>query len=363
MTFVERAAQSVSKHFPGCVIALVGAVAADRLAGFVPVLSGLLLALAFGILLRVLGWVPWWAERGLRWCSRTPLYAGVALLGLHLVVDDLLFLGWQLLGAAVLVAYLALGAGLLAGRLLRTEASAPPLLVEGAAGGAYGHSRPGQKAPSGGRHDSGFVTVASVSIGLLLTVALLYAAEQGGGLLGGAASGEMSERCAIVAGLGLPHPALAAAALDLTAPISSGEAGSMAALALAAAYVMVRAIALLPVLWARGSARIGSRGNGSGGASGTAHDAPALSRTLVHSWYVAAFAAFALYRSVAGISPDTEATTTAIISMLLSIGLLAWGASLSRPASWRSAGRETLLALVVIVTSVSAGAAAVWMLS
>lgn len=355
MSFVERAAQSVSKYWPGCAIALVTAVVADRLAGFVPGLSGLLLALAAGIALRMAGWVPWWAERGLDWCSRTPLLAGVALLGLHFAVDDVRAYGWPLLGAAALTAYVAYGIGVLAGRLLAVKTlTSTSLAASGAGGEGVGGEPSGGGAPTDALRRVRFGAVISGAIGVLIFIGLSQLTPAAEWLAAAPQPDRAAEQLTIWAGLGLPHPALAVAALDAAGHISTGEAMGSAALATAAALVMTRTVMLAPLRWVR--------------PRNTQLRRPELVRPLAHFWYIPVFAVLAIYRASFGISPDVEETTTAIITMLLGVGLVswgssAWGSSLRLSASWRGAWRESALALIVVVTAVCTGGAAVWLIT
>ena len=340
----------MSKYWPGCVIALVTAVVADRVAGFVPGLSGLLLALAAGIVLRVAGWVPWWAERGLDWCSRTPLLAGVALLGLHFVVDDVRAYGWPLLGATALAAYAACGIGMLAGRMVQVKApTSLHLAVSGAGGADMGGTPTGGEGPNGVLSHGRFGLVASGVIGVLIFIGLAQMTQGAGWLADAAQPAGATDQLVMWAGLGLPHSALAVAALEATAHISTGEAMGFAALATAAALVMARAVMLAPLRWFP--------------RRGTEQANQELMRPLLRSWYIPAFAVLAVYRASAGISPGLEETTTAIITMLLSIGLVAWGSSLRFPAAWRGAWRETTVAMIVVVCAVCVGGAAVWLIT
>lgn len=118
---------------PGAVIAFVIAAVAHRfLAQWLPV-SELLIAVLAGMMMRTLGWVPYWAESGLQWVSEFPLRLGIVLLGLQLALRDLAVLGWEVLliiGVTVLASFLSVR---LLGQVYGVERRTTSLVATGTA--------------------------------------------------------------------------------------------------------------------------------------------------------------------------------------------------------------------------------------
>lgn len=116
---------------PGAAIALVIGAAAHRIISeWLPV-SSLLVAVIAGILLRTAGWVPWWAERGLAWVSKSLLRIGIVFLGFQLTLSDLVGLGWEVLVIIIGTAAITFAAIRLLGPLLRVDRGSAVLLAAG----------------------------------------------------------------------------------------------------------------------------------------------------------------------------------------------------------------------------------------
>ncbi|MBZ5738325.1 YeiH family protein [Nocardioides mangrovi] len=81
----------------GLLLAAVGGAVALLVHAAVAPLSATLVAIALGLVLSASGRVPDAARPGLRVATRQVLRAGVALLGLQLVLGDILALGWPML--------------------------------------------------------------------------------------------------------------------------------------------------------------------------------------------------------------------------------------------------------------------------
>ncbi|WP_205471999.1 YeiH family protein [Nocardioides sp. SYSU D00038] len=100
-------------RLPGLAVAAVGAAVALGVHAMVPALGATLVAIVVGLALgagRRLGPVH---QPGLAVATRTLLRAGVALLGLQLVLPDLLALGWPVLAVAAGVVVAGIGGTLL----------------------------------------------------------------------------------------------------------------------------------------------------------------------------------------------------------------------------------------------------------
>lgn len=107
------------------------AVLAHRGAELIPGMSGLLLAICAGIGLRTFGWVPRWAEQGLRAAATTVLRLSIVLLGLQLVFADMLALGWEVLILVIATVTLTFFGTLLGAYALGTPRSESIMLATG----------------------------------------------------------------------------------------------------------------------------------------------------------------------------------------------------------------------------------------
>jgi uncharacterized integral membrane protein (TIGR00698 family) len=110
---------------PGLLIGLGGLLVAVAVSGRLVALSPIVVAVALGIGLRNVGWIPDAAEPGLQLASTTLLRLGVVLLGFRLAVEDLLLLGVPTVVVVVVVVLATLGCTYWLGRLL----SLPPKLA------------------------------------------------------------------------------------------------------------------------------------------------------------------------------------------------------------------------------------------
>ena len=90
-----------------------------------------MIAIILGMALRALGWVPDWAETGLKWSAKFPLRLGIVLLGLQLAVGDVLGLGAEVI-VIVLVTVVGTFFGMrLLGPLMRADKTTTALLATG----------------------------------------------------------------------------------------------------------------------------------------------------------------------------------------------------------------------------------------
>ena len=122
---------AAARRAPGVVAVLAVAIGCLVLAGRVPALSALILAIAVGALARNLRLVPRALEAGLTWSSRRLLRAGVVLLGLQLALPQLAALGLGGLAVVALTVVVTFTGTRLLGRLLGVSPARSLLVATG----------------------------------------------------------------------------------------------------------------------------------------------------------------------------------------------------------------------------------------
>ncbi|MGI5218876.1 YeiH family protein [Nocardia sp. CA-290969] len=102
----------------GIALCAAAAAASMGIGYLLPAVSPLLIALALGASTANLVAVPGWIRPGLDFSAKRLLRMGVALLGLRLIFDDVLGLGWGVLAVVVAIVVLGIAGTLYAGKLL-----------------------------------------------------------------------------------------------------------------------------------------------------------------------------------------------------------------------------------------------------
>ncbi|QZN87288.1 putative sulfate exporter family transporter [Cellulomonas sp. C5510] len=314
---------------PGIAAAVAVAALCVGLTTVVPVLPGLLVAIALGAVARSAGAVPASLEPGLAWTSRRLLRAGVVLLGLQLSLGDLLGLGAREVAvllvtvAATFSATLWLGPRLGVGRAL-TLLVATGFSICGAAAVA------GMSPVADADEEDVATAVALVTVyGSLAIVALPLLA----GVLG------LTDRTAgLWAGMSVHEVAQVVAA-----------AGTVSAAALAVAVVakLARVLLLAPLV-----AGVGVVRRRAGGAvAGPGRRAPLV------PLFVAGFVVAVLVRS-AGLVPDAVLPAVKPVTTLaLGAAMTALGTQIHVGRLVRTGGRPLALgaASTVVAAAVSLG--------
>ncbi|MBU5422249.1 putative sulfate exporter family transporter [Cellulomonas hominis] len=322
---------------PGVAAAVAVAALCVGLTAVVPVLPGLLVAIALGAAARSAGLVPVALDPGLAWAGRRLLRAGVVLLGLQLSLGDLLGLGLREVAvllatvAATFAATLWLGPRLGVGRAL-TLLVATGFSICGAAAVA------GMSPVADADEEDVATAVALVTVyGSVALVALPLVA----GALG------LSDRTAgLWAGMSVHEVAQVVAA-----------AGTVSAAALTVAVVakLARVLLLAPLVAGVGVARrrrsAGGAGAGAGAGSGSG-DGVGRRAPLV-PLFVAGFVGAVLVRS-AGLVPDAVLPAVKPVTTLaLAAAMTALGTQIHVGRLVRTGGRP--LALGAVATLVAAG--------
>lgn len=313
---------------PGVAVTVAVAALCVGLTTVVPVLPGLLVAIALGAVARSVGAVPAVLEPGLAWASRRLLRAGVVLLGLQLSLGDLLGLGAREVAvllvtvAATFSATLWLGPRLGVGRAL-TLLVATGFSICGAAAVA------GMSPVADADEEDVATAVALVTVyGSLAIVALPLLA----GLLG------LTDRTAgLWAGMSVHEVAQVVAA-----------AGTVSAAALAVAVVakLARVLLLAPLVAGVGVVRRRRFGAETG-----ARSAPLV------PLFVVGFVVAVLVRS-AGLVPDAVLPAVKPVTTLaLGAAMTALGTQIHVGRLVRTGGRPLALgaASTVVAATVSLG--------
>lgn len=312
---------------PGVAAAVAVAALCVGLTAVVPVVPGLLVAIALGAAARSTGLVPAALDPGLAWAGRRLLRAGVVLLGLQLSLGDLFGLGLREVAvllvtvAATFAATLWLGPRIGVGRAL-TLLVATGFSICGAAAVA------GMSPVADADEEDVATAVALVTVyGSVALVALPLAA----GALG------LSDRTAgLWAGISVHEVAQVVAA-----------AGTVSAAALTVAVVakLARVLLLAPLVAGVGVARRRSPGAGAGAGAGR--------RAPLVPLFVAGFVAAVLIRS-AGLVPDAVLPAVKPVTTLaLAAAMTALGTQIHVGRLVRTGGRP--LALGAVATVVAAG--------
>ncbi|GAA3516971.1 YeiH family protein [Dietzia aurantiaca] len=103
---------------PGLAVCAVAAALAIGISSLAPALSPLLVAIILGAVLVNVWRLPGSWQPGLAFSSRTLLRAGIALLGLQLLLSDILDLGWGVIATVVAVVCIGIVSTLVIGSML-----------------------------------------------------------------------------------------------------------------------------------------------------------------------------------------------------------------------------------------------------
>ncbi|MDR7304247.1 YeiH family protein [Haloactinomyces albus] len=314
LSAVRRNAVATSL-WPGLVVTGVAVVASLTVAGLVPAMSSLTVAVALGILAGNLPGFPRSARPGLAWAMRRFLRVGVVLLGLQLAVSQVFGLGAGTLVAVVILVATSFLGTLVLGRVLGISQGLSMLVGTGFS--ICGASAIAAMESIIDRDDEDVATaVAMVTIFGTLAMLVLPVVGSGLGLsdteLGRIAGGSVHEVAQVVA--------------------AASPAGA-AAVAVAVVVKLSRVVLLAPLVTAvslmqrRTSAAIGGR------------------RPPVMPLFVAGFLAAVLLRS-SGILPETVlAVAEQVTTVLLTGALFGLGSSVRIRALIRTGPRAFLLGL------------------
>ena len=334
---------------PGLALSVAVGVFALLLSRLVPAASPALVAIVLGALAAntVLRW-PGPAEMlqpGLALSSRTVLRIGIALLGLQLALGDVLALGATPLLTVVAVVGLGMGAGLLAGRLLRLPLAQSVLIscgfsICGAAAvaaaattlesdrrlrGVRDQHRPPQEGRGGVQLETHTATAIALVVlfgTLMIPLVPLASAALG---LSGTSAGTWA----------------GASILEVAQVVAAGSLVGTEALGTAVLVKLARVLMLAPVIAILTACLLR-------GAPGRGHDGTAAARPPVVPGFVIAFLVAVGVRSL-GILPQpvVEATGT-VQSLLLAAAMFALGTGVRTQLLRQVGGRPVVLAVFLV---------------
>ncbi|GAA1162417.1 YeiH family protein [Nesterenkonia sandarakina] len=339
--------RSTAEALPGVALALILAVAAHRLiAELIPVVSGLLIAVLAGIALRSLGWVPSWAEPGLRWAAKKLLRAGIVLLGLQLALGDLLGLGWEVLVVVALTVAVTFFGMIALGRALNAPRGMTMLLATGTAiCGASAVAAAAAAIDRGdGKNDDGApvqsAAAAAVAVVTLYGTLALLALPALGALLG------LGEE-AIGVWIG-------ASVHEVGQVVAAGGVVGAAALATATLVKLARVVLLAPVVAGISLSRRQRRAAAAGGEQGP--------RPPLIPLFVLGFLAMMALRSVTELPNSALDFSAEVTTMLLTTAMVGVGASVDLRRLLREGGSALVLGAGGTVLAVGTGLASVLLL-
>jgi len=325
---LRRLWRSAAEILPGAALALIIAIAAHRIiAGLSPVISGLLVAVIAGIALRTLGWVPWWAERGLGWVAKQLLRAGIVLLGLQLALGDLLGLGWEVLLVVVVTVAVTFFGMLALGRVFGTPRGTTMLLATGTAiCGASAVAAAAAAIDRGdGKDDDGApvqsAAAAAVAVVTLYGTLAMLALPPLGGLLG---FGE--EQMGVWIG---------ASVHEVGQVVAAGGVIGAVALATATLVKLARVVLLAPVV---AGISLSARRRRSAEAGHGARRRPPLIPL-----FVVGFLAMMALRSLTDLPASTVDFWSQVTTMLLTTAMVGVGAAVDLRRLLRQGGPALLL--------------------
>lgn len=310
--------------WPGLALCLAAAALAYGIQKMIPGLSALLVAILLGVMVSHAVRLPHVLQPGVKVAAKRVLRIGIVLLGLQLALDDILDLGWAMLGVVVVIVAGGLVGTVLIGRLLHLPAPQALLI-------ACGFSICGAAAVAGvegaiEREDEDVATAialvvvfGTLMIGIVpLALSLTGLSTHDQGLIAG---GSIHEVAQVVAAGGL---------------IGGGALSAAVVVKLARVLMLAPVVTVLGLLERRRSAGVEH-------VSGTAHP------PLV-PFFVAGFLAAALLRTFAPVPDLALATGQQLQVLLLSAAMFALGlgvhVSMLRKAGFRSfvlGGLSTLL--------------------
>ena len=137
--------EKLLNYLPGVLLASVIAFSSRYLAAWIPNLSGVTLAIIFGLLIRNILELGNRFEAGIRFSSKKILALAIVLMGLKLELHILGELGIEFIAIVIVMVFSSIGASYLLGRLLDVPKSCSLLL--GIGNGICGSSAIGATAP------------------------------------------------------------------------------------------------------------------------------------------------------------------------------------------------------------------------
>lgn len=333
---------------PGIILAFVIGVGSYVLADrYIPGVSGILLAIVIGAAVRSFGWVPRWAEPGLKRSAKTLLRLGIVLFGLQLVLGDILVLGWEVVAVVLVTVVVSFFGTLAAARTLRMGGSDAVMLATGtsicgasAVAGAAAALDRGDGRDSRGRPlDSGAAaSIAVVTLwGTAAMLSLPYLAEPLG--LDGHAAGVW----------------IGAGVHEVGQVVAAGGIVGATALSVAVTVKLARVVLLAPVvagisLWS------GRRGSGATG------DAASGERPPLVPGFVLGFLAMVLFATFVGVPDAAAGYLETAATLLLTVAMAAVGTGVDLPGLLRRGGPALLAGLAGTLVTVGAALGAVLLL-
>lgn len=319
----ERLIERSYQIFPGAALALViGAVAHRFIAEWAPV-SSLLIAILLGMAVRTLGWVPWWAESGLKWAAKVPLRVGIVLLGLQLALGDIIALGWEVLVIVVVTVVVTFIGMRLLGQVLGTDSTMAALLAVGTSiCGASAVAAAASVLDRGDGHDPqgrplGEAAATALAVVTLCGTAAMLALPVLSSALG------LGERAAGVW--------IGASVHEVGQVVAAGGMVGATALAVATVVKLARVVLLAPAVVA---VRL------TDGRSASSHR---LGKAPIMPLFVSGFLAAVALNSFVAIGADTSEFIAQTASMLLTIAMVGVGAAVNLRSLLRTGGPALLL--------------------
>ncbi len=333
---------------PGIVLAFVIGVGSYVLADrYIPGVSGILLAIVIGIAVRSFGWVPWWAEVGLKLSAKTLLRLGIVLFGLQLVLGDILALGWEVVTVVVITVVASFFGTWAAARMLRLGGSDAIMLATGTsicgasavAGAAAALDRGDGKDRSGRDLDSG-VAAAIAVVTLWGTVAMLSLPFLAGPL------GLDQHTAGVWIGAGV-H--------EVGQVVAAGGIAGATAMSVAVTVKLARVVLLAPAV--AGISLWSGRRSAGGSVSGTTG-----SRPPIVPGFVLGFLAAVLFATFVGVPDAAAGYLETAATLLLSVAMAAVGTGVDLPALLRRGGPALVAGLMGTLVTVGVALGAVLVL-
>ncbi|WP_026123403.1 YeiH family protein [Nocardiopsis chromatogenes] len=332
---------------PGTVLAAAGVAAAMGVHALVPGAGALVVALVLGAVLANVGLVPDRALPGLKAAAKTPMRAGIVLLGLGLSLPDVLALGGPVLLVVAGGLVATFGATVAMGRVLGIGPERRMLIAAGVS--VCGASAVAAANDAvGGDDDDVATAVALVTVFGTIAIPVLPALA--------AAFGLGPDLTGMWIGASVHEVGQVAAA-----------AGAVGGTALAAAVVvkLTRVVLLAPLLvalgmWRRRREAAGAGPDGAAGADGERK--PSLRRPPLVPLFVVGFLAAAALGGTGWLPGSVLAVGGVLQTILLSAGLFAMGTGVHLPTLARSGARPLALgaaASAFIATATLGGLTAV----
>lgn len=319
----ERLIERGYQILPGAALALVLGAVAHRFIGEWTPVSSLLIAILLGMTLRTLGWVPWWAESGLKWSAKVPLRVGIVLLGLQLALGDIIALGWDVLVIVVATVMVTLIGMRLLGQVLRTDSTMAALLAVGTSiCGASAVAAAASVLDRGDGNDRhgrplGESAATALAVVTLCGTAAMLALPVLSSALG------LGERAAGVW--------IGASVHEVGQVVAAGGMVGATALAVATVVKLARVVLLAPAVVA---VRL------TDGRSGSSHGS---GRVPIMPLFVLGFLAAVVLNSSVTIPADASELIAQIAAMLLTIAMAGVGAAVNLRTLLRTGGPALML--------------------